>query len=93
MISSVIVFVIFRDIYDLHLAIYLQNFDMSDLPEQILLELDKTGKVESLKVATQLSVDHQVVSQIENIFLIKLLLFLIENSRSHQKSREPWRCC
>lgn len=34
---------------------------MSELPEQILLELDKNGKLESLKFASQLSIDHQVI--------------------------------
>ena len=33
---------------------------MSELAEKILLELDKNEKLESLKFASQLSIDHQV---------------------------------
>ena len=33
---------------------------MSELAEKILLELDKNEKLESLKFAAQISIDHQV---------------------------------
>ena len=33
---------------------------MSELTEKILLELDKNEKLESLKFAAQISIDHQV---------------------------------